>query len=67
MEGSVGIYEIRVESFGNIFRIMCFFESGNRIVLLNCFQKKSNRIPKREIEISEKLKNEYLKDKSKTK
>ena len=60
IEGSGGIYEIRIESFGNTYRVLCFFDSGNLIVLLNIFQKKTNRIPKKEVEISKRLKKEYF-------
>ena len=40
MVGTEGVYEIRIEYGGNIFRIFCFFVSGNKIVLVNGFQKK---------------------------
>ena len=36
-----GIYEIRVSSGNNIFRIFCFFDEGKLVILLNGFQKKS--------------------------
>ena len=63
VEGTDGIYEIRIESFGNIFRILCFFDSNRLVVLLNSFQKKTNKIPKKEVETSERLKKEYFKNK----
>lgn len=40
MEGSDGLYEIRVSSGNNIFRIFCFFDEGQLVILLNGFQKK---------------------------
>jgi hypothetical protein len=37
MEGTEGIYEIRVQQGRNIFRILCFFDEGKLIVLANAF------------------------------
>ena len=63
LEGSNGIYEIRIfTSFKNI-RILCFFDKGELIVLTNCFVKKAQKTPKKEIKMAEKLKNEYLNEK----
>jgi phage-related protein len=45
-----GLYEIRVEYQGNIFRIFCCFDEGNIVVLFNGFQKKSQKTPTIEIE-----------------
>ena len=60
MIGSDGLYEIRVELLGNIFRIFCFFDIGNKIVLINGFQKKTQRTPKRFLNKAEKIKREYF-------
>ncbi len=67
MEGSDGLYEIRIEFGGSIFRIFCCFDKGNLVILFNAFQKKTQKTPKQEIELAEKLKKEYFKLKSKTK
>jgi phage-related protein len=64
--GSQGIYEIRVKHGSNAFRISCFFDNGN-IVLMNCFKKKSNKIPLNEIRLVEKLRKEYYEEKSENK
>lgn len=40
LTGTEGLYEIRIEIDGNIFRIFCFFDKGNLIILGNGFQKK---------------------------
>jgi phage-related protein len=42
-----------------IFRVFCFFEKGNLVVLLSGFQKKTQKIPKSEIKRAERLKKEY--------
>lgn len=65
MEGSNGIYEIRVEVGSNIFRAFAFFDKGQIIVVANAFQKKSQKTPKNEIELAKKLKNEYFDEKAK--
>lgn len=63
MTGTDGLYEIRVEVSSNIFRIFCCFDKGNLVILFNGFQKKSQKTPKQEIELAEKLKKEYFEEK----
>ena len=46
MEGTTGLYEIRVEVGSNIFRAFAFFDEGQLIVIANGFQKKSQKTPK---------------------
>jgi len=59
MEGTEGLYEIRVEVGNNIYRIFSFFDKGNLVVLGNAFQKKSRKTPKQEIERAIKIMAEY--------
>ena len=59
MEGSKGLYEIRVEVGSNIYRIFSFFDKGNLVVLGNSFQKKTQKTPKKEIEKAHKIMEEY--------
>ena len=63
LEATDGIYEIRVEFESNIYRIFCFFDEGHLVVLINSFQKKSQKTPKKEIELAKKLKKQYFIDK----
>ena len=63
MEGTDGLYEIRVQSGNNIFRVFCFFDAGKLIVLMNGFQKKTDKTPKKEIEKAELLREEYFEEK----
>jgi len=65
IEGTDGLYEIRIEVGSDIFRIFCCFDKGNLVVLFNAFQKKTQKTPKPEIELAEKLKKEYFKIKDK--
>jgi phage-related protein len=55
LEGTKGLYEIRVEVGSNIYRIFAFFDKGNLVVLGNGFQKKSQKTPKQEIERALKI------------
>lgn len=63
IEGSDGIYEIRVEVDSNIYRIFCCMDGGALVVLFHGFQKKTQKTPKREILRAENIKKEYLKSK----
>ncbi len=65
MTGTSGIYEIRVEVGSDIFRVFSFFDKGQLIILLNGFQKKTQKTPKGEIELAEKLKKQYFDEKDK--
>jgi phage-related protein len=59
LEGTKGLYEIRVEVESNIFRKFSFFDKGNLIVLGNGFQKKTQKTPKQELERALKIMEEY--------
>lgn len=63
--GLSGLYEIRVEVGSDIFRVFSFFDKGNLIILVNGFQKKTQKTPKAEIELAEKLKKQYFDEKAK--
>ena len=65
MTNSTGIYEVRVEVGSDIYRVFSFFDKGNLIILVNGFQKKSQKTPKNEIELAEKLKKKYFDGKDK--
>lgn len=59
LEGTDGLYEIRIQSGSDIFRIFCFFDEGKLVIAINGFQKKSPKTPKKEIERALKIKEEY--------
>lgn len=63
IEGSDGIYEIRVEIESNIYRIFCCLDGGAVVVLFHGFQKKTQKTPQKEIKRAEVIKNEYFKSK----
>lgn len=60
IEGTVGLYEIRVEADSNIFRIFCCFDEGNIVILFNGMQKNTQKTPKTEIDKAERLKKQYF-------
>jgi len=64
LEGTDGLFEIRIKVGSDIFRIFCFFDDGNLVILINGFQKKTVKTPKNEIEKAERLKQKYYEDKS---
>ncbi len=61
MTGYEGLFEIRIEYESNIYRVFCCFDKGQLVVLLNGFQKKTQKTPKEEIERAMRLKDEYFK------
>ena len=63
IEGKKGLFEIRVEFGGDIFRIFCCFDEGSLVILFNGFQKKTQKTPPNEIEKADKLMKEYFDNK----
>ena len=63
IEGKKGLFEIRVEFGGDIFRIFCCFDEGSLVILFNGFQKKTQKTPSNEIEKADKLMKEYFNNK----
>jgi phage-related protein len=59
MTKTEGLFEIRVQQGSDIFRIFCFFDSGQLVVIINGFQKKSSKTPKQEILKAEKIRKEF--------
>lgn len=58
-----GLYELRTEYNGNIYRVFFIFDEGQIVVLFNGFQKKTQRTPPSEIEKALKIKEAYYGDK----
>lgn len=63
IENTDGLFEIRVQQGSDIFRIFCFFDQGQLVVLANGFQKKTQKTPKQDIEKALKIKEEYENEK----
>lgn len=60
LDGTDGLYEIRIDYQSNIYRIFCCFDKGQLIVLFNGFQKKTQKTPKKEIDKAIRLMKEYF-------
>ena len=58
-----GIFEIRVKVGSNIYRIFCFFDEGDLVILINGFQKKTQKTPRKEIEKAKRKKKNIMKKK----
>ena len=54
-----GLYELRTEWEGNIYRVFFVFDRGNIVVLFNGFQKKDQKTPKGELEKAMKIMKDY--------
>jgi len=63
LENTDGIYEVRVITSQKSIRILCFQDEGTLVVLTNAFIKKTQKTPKNEIKLAERLKNQFLKRK----
>ena len=67
LENTDAIYEIRVRVGNDQIRIFCFFDDKNFVILVNSFYKKTQKTPRKEIALAEKLKKEYFEQKYKGK
>ena len=65
MEGTNGLFEVRVQFGNNIFRIFCFFDGNRFVILLTGFQKKIQKTPPEEIARAVRLMEEYYEEKRK--
>ena len=63
IKNSSGFYEIRVQVGSNIFRIFCFFDADNLVVIGHGFQKKTQKTPKQQLARTEQIKREYYENK----
>ncbi len=63
LENTDGLYEIRVQVGNDIFRIFCFFDNNNLVVIGHGFQKKTQKTPAKELERAVKIKKEYYEQK----
>ena len=62
-KNTTGLYEIRIQAGNNIYRIFCFFDQDNLVVIGHGFQKKTQKTPKQQIERAEQIKKEYYETK----
>lgn len=65
IEGTNGLFEVRVQLGSNIFRVFCFFDGNKFVILLTGFQKKTQKTPLMEIKRAVRLMDEYYEEKKK--
>jgi phage-related protein len=61
--GTEEIWEIRVQTGGDIFRFLGFFEGRQLVILTHAFQKKTQKTPQQDIHhihLAEQRKRDYL-------
>lgn len=63
MTGSEGLYKIRVLVGTDALRIFCFFDEGKLVVLINGFNKKTQKTPRQELERAVRLRKQYYDEK----
>ena len=54
------IWEVRVKSGNNTFRLLGFFDGSELIILNHAFQKKKQKTPKQDIKLAEERKRDYF-------
>lgn len=60
LEGSSDLWEVRASVGRENVRVICFFDGSNLVVLTHGIMKKTERLPKRDIDLAEKRKADYL-------
>ena len=59
LDGTNGIWEVRIDFGGDTFRLLGFFDKGNLVILTNGFAKKTQKTPATEISLAEQRKSDY--------
>ncbi len=65
LTGTDGLYEARIQLGSDIWRVFCFFDGDKLVILMNGFQKKTQKTPRSEIEKAMKIRVEYHEQKRK--
>ena len=60
IEGTNGLFEVRVQLASDIFRIFWSFDGNRLVVLFSGFQKKTQKTPSKEIDRAVRIMNEYF-------
>lgn len=59
LKGIENLYEVRARVGSNSYRVFCFHDGIDKLILANGFLKKSNKTPKKEIQKAIRIKEEY--------
>lgn len=62
LQSTKGLYELRIRVIKGELRIFCCFSKDNKIVLLNCFHKKTMKTPQEVLQKALKLMIEFKND-----
>ena len=54
------LFEFRIRWERNIYRLLCFFDRNNTVVITHGFMKKTQRTPRREIDRAERYRRDYF-------
>lgn len=57
-----GVQEIRIKDTGGAFRVLHVAKLGNAVYVLHCFQKKSQKTAKLDLELASKRYDQLMKD-----
>ena len=57
---SRGLFEIRIETMTGRYRVFCFFDRNNHLIIINGFLKKSANTPKKELQKVMRIRKEYF-------
>ena len=60
LQNTDDIWEVRIEYNSNIYRFFGFMEKGSLVILTNGYQKKTQKTDKKQIELAEKCKRDYV-------
>ena len=55
-----GLWEVRVSAGRDAFRLLCFFDGLNVVVVLTGFAKKTPKTPRLEIQVAHQRRRDYL-------
>ena len=57
-----GLWEVRAQHGGDIFRLLGFFD-GSKFLVVSGFAKKTEKIPRQELDVAEARRQDYLRRK----
>jgi phage-related protein len=58
--GTEDLWEMRIQTGGNSYRLLGFFDGVNLLVLAAGFSKKQQKTPKREIDLAQQRRTDYF-------
>ena len=57
------LFYLRIKQSSNIYRIFFCYDKGQLVVLMNGFQKKTQKTPKSQIDLANKIQKDYFDEK----